>query len=273
MSSESRSTVSGSVFRALALLEFILGADTPPTTRELGQHFGIPPSSLAALLSALRGEGYLVSTGGSITPGPRLMALGQLACRHEIVVDIRTALRLLVDRTGETAFYSVEVPGPAGELGSVLPVEQIESPDEIRYVGILGRPRPLLQSMAGRVILAFSAREADLRALLSRQDGPGHADRVLSELNEIRRTGLARYTTRPSDRIGTTTVAAPVLQNGRTIGALSIAGPSARIDALADDLRTIFRDAQDVIEHKHPAGPSRRSVRWRPAAGDAADDE
>lgn len=278
MSTGSKSTVSGSVFRALALLEFVLGADTPPTSRELAERFSIPTSSLAALLSALRGNGYLVSDGGSIRPGTRLMALGQLAGRHEVVVNIRRALRLLVDRTGETAFYSIEVPGAGAGLGSVLPVEQVESPDEIRYVGILGRPTPLLRSMAGRAILAFSERDADVEATLTREGRVDAVDEILAELREIRRVGLAFATTPTSAAIGTMTVAAPVFHDHSVVGALSIAGPGERMKARRDELPAIFQEAQEVINQRDlPVDRPRRStraIRWHSAtSGLTVEDE
>lgn len=245
MSTEAKSNVSGSVFRALSLLEYVLGADTPTSTRELVERFSIPASSLAALLSALRTEGYLVSESGSVKPGTRLLALGQLAGRHELVANVRRALRLLADRTGETAFYSIEIRD--GGLGSVLPVEQIESPDELRYVGILGRPMPLQRSMAGRAILAFSDRDAEAWEAFAVTDGAVAADGLLAELHEIRRVGLAISPISASAPVSTMTVAAPVIRAGRVVGAFSIAGPAKRIESLEDDLGSIFQEAQKVV--------------------------
>ncbi|MFC8663060.1 IclR family transcriptional regulator C-terminal domain-containing protein [Streptomyces sp. NPDC057199] len=247
MSTEAKSNVSGSVFRALSLLEYVLGADTPTSTRELVERFSIPASSLAALLSALRIEGYLVSESGSVKPGTRLLALGQLAGRHELVANVRRALRLLADRTGETAFYSIEIRDGDGGLGSVLPVEQIESRDELRYVGILGRPMPLQRSMAGRAILAFSDREVEAREAFEVTDGAVAADGLLAELREIRRVGLAISPISASAPVSTMTVAAPVIRAGRVVGAFSIAGPAKRIESLEDDLGSIFEEAQKVV--------------------------
>jgi DNA-binding IclR family transcriptional regulator len=266
-------SLSTSVPRALALLELVLGADVPPTTTELAGETAIPSSTLAALIGGLRDLGYLVTEQGRHRPGPRLLGLGHLAGRHAAVVDAHAALELLVAETGETAFYSIEVDGSPTTPGRVLPVEQLESPDEIRYVGILGHATPLLLSAAGMALLAFSARDpATILAATPRADRPAELAspaKLRGAIAETRAAGfalLARETTAP---LAAASAAAPVFRAGQLVGAFSVSGPRERIQALLPRLREAFAAAQQLVEHPEQTayrpGQTHATLRWDPA--------
>jgi DNA-binding IclR family transcriptional regulator len=179
--------------------------------------------------------------------GPAAAALGARALRES---QLRTVampvLRELQLATGETTTVSARV-----HSGRVY-LDQVESTREIKMTVEVGRRYPLHAGSSSRCILAFlpdGEREAVLGAEL-----PSLTTRTMTDheslrarLAEIRTTGVAGSDGERQEGAGS--VAAPVFGiDGVVIGAISVCGPAARVDAAARErFGPLVRTAADRI--------------------------
>ena len=116
---------------------------------------GSPKSSLLNLLRPLVTEAYLIHSGGSYRLGPSIFRLASG------VVDVWPLPRIvrpfseqLAKRTGESVLLSVM----DADKGLMTYVDLVHSPHPIRYQVAVGTVRPLYDSAAGRVHLAYGPR-------------------------------------------------------------------------------------------------------------------
>jgi IclR family acetate operon transcriptional repressor len=164
--------------------------------------------------------------------GPAAAALGARALRDS---DLRAAgvpmIRELQRETDETTTLSALVPG-----GRVY-LDQVESRKEIKMTVEIGRRFPLHAGSSGKCMLAFFAeyrREevlaGDLTAVT--EHTVVNANELRAELAEIRHRGYAW--SQGERQVGAGSIAAPVFTvDGEVIGALSVCGPSDRVDEVA----------------------------------------
>ena len=189
-----------SVARALGLLGLIEAAGPRATLTELARASGLPTSTVLRLLHTLEAERFVARTADGLwTLGATLARLGLAAARavplHERAVPVLEALSAA---TGETASLAVqESPGRA------VYVRQCASAAALRHEGWLGRPFDCRRTATGR-------------ALAGRVEADG---------------GCA---TRRTRTLGVSAASSPVHDaTGAIVGAVTVTGPSARIDDAA----------------------------------------
>jgi len=158
---------------------------------------------------------------------------------HEAVLVSMTELR---SRTGETVQVGVL------DGREVVYVERLDSPNTLRVFAELGRRVPAHRTSSGKAILAFiSQRHRDdlLRGwVLDAKTEYSITDTadLRKELLLTRRRGFAEN--RQESELGVVSVAAPIRdETGATVAALSLAGPTERMDAK----RTTYADAVMVL--------------------------
>jgi IclR family transcriptional regulator, acetate operon repressor len=217
--------------RALAVLEFLAMSPASVTSQEIAEALDIPKSTLSDLMGELRSLGYAQLVRRRYVPGPAMMSLGyRTTQRLGTLGGIGPWLDRLATATGETVVYAVEVGGDEDTPGMVLLVDQVVSPNPIRYVAPVGHPRPMDQTAAGQVLLAFSGRTA----------GPMHA-----KLEQVRRQGYAVNTAAS----GATSIAAPVRDHyGNLAGAISVTGPTNRMMDAAQRIWPVLRETVESLE-------------------------
>jgi DNA-binding IclR family transcriptional regulator len=219
--------------RGLRVLEYLAAMPQPVTNQELAKALDIPRSTLSDLLAELRSLGYVQQVAGRYVPGVSMTLLGyRISRRLGTPGAIERSLEELAQSTGETALYCVEIGGDEDRIGQVLIVEQVASPNPIRYVAPTGQPRSMPATASGRVLLAFSAR-----------DGGGDAA-LVAELARVRRRG---YAINVADS-GATSIAAPVHdRHDRLIAALAVTGPSGRMTDAAKRIWPTLRAAAESL--------------------------
>jgi DNA-binding IclR family transcriptional regulator len=203
------------------------------SSQELSAALQIPRSTLSDLMGELRSLGYVSQIGGRHVPGTALTLLGYRVTRRLGTPGaVERSLEQLARQTGETAIYCVEIGGDADRPGQVLIVEQVASPNPIRYVAPTGEPRSMTETASGRILLAFSSREVD---------GDGT---LADELARVRRDGYAVNVASS----GATSIAVPVHDaEGEVIAALAVTGPSDRMtDASVRILPTLRAVAESL---------------------------
>jgi len=177
------------------------------------------------LIRALEQHGFLSQAGsGGYALGPRLLSLAASAMRELPLRDLaHPALERLSSATGESAQLYVR------DGDERVCVDAVESGNELRTIVAIGAALPLTRGSAGKVFLAWSAKD-DRRRLLATLDDDDAAriDRMLA--TTVRRGWADSIGEREA---GVASVSAPIFDpSGSVIAAVSVSGPSNRIGAM-----------------------------------------
>ena len=186
--------------------------------------------------------------------GPAAAAFGARALREcELRTVAMPVLRDLQRTTGETTTVSALVPG-----GRVY-LDQVTSTREIKMTVEVGRRFPLHAGSSSTCMLAFlpaSQQEDVLRGALRALTSVTvtNRDALRLRLSETRRLGVAQSVGERQEGAGS--VAAPVFRfDGEVLGAVSVCGPAARVDAEARNrFVPLLREAADAVS---------RAMGWR----------
>jgi DNA-binding IclR family transcriptional regulator len=199
---------------------------------ELARAAGLNKTTAYRLLAALEHEGMVgrAADGERYVLGPAIVILGGRALRaNDLRAVARPELERLAAETGETA--SLELLSG----GEMLVIDEIAGGHLISGVPDLGSRWPLHASSTGLAVLAFLSDET-VANLLPRTLSPVTAATITgrvalrAELACIRERGYS--VADEALEVGLVAIAAPVFDHdGRTIAALSIAGPKLRVTA------------------------------------------
>lgn len=192
------------VDRALALLAAVCTHDAP-TLADCARRTSLPASTALRLLRTLESTGFVRRDGGgTFSAGPRMVQLGALAYgRQPLVAEAEPAMRRIVDQCGESTYLAV--PGPAG---TGVYIGMVEGTYSVRHASWVGRTVALEGTAVGTALFGRtgphgyvaqrSAVEADVSAVAA----------------PLRRAGAS----------------APGAPGGPVVGALTVVGPSYRLD-------------------------------------------
>jgi IclR family acetate operon transcriptional repressor len=221
--------------RVVAVLEHLAGAEEPPTHTELTHATGLSKSTLTRILAELAQLDYVEHADRRYSTGGRLYTLGyqltrQLGIPHQAPEGIHDLLERLARETGETVAFSVEVGRTDEHAGQMLGLDHAESPNAIRYIPD-GKPVPIVNTAAGYVILAFTGRDSSAIPPEALQRKTPHTlvdpEAIDAELALVRRRGYACNFDGATE--GVATIAAPWPDNRRPTGAISVSGPTTRV--------------------------------------------
>jgi DNA-binding IclR family transcriptional regulator len=226
------STVVGRLEAILASFE---GSDHALALSEISHRVGLPKSTVHRLASQLCSVGWLERNSGGYRVGLKLLELGGIALQ-------RTGLR-------EAAFrhiYSLALKTGLAVHLAILDRGEVVYLDRIAMTRFglptrVGGREPAYCTALGKAMLAFEDQASQASALANM---PRRTEFTITEpramqaaLKSTRRTGVA-YDREESYR-GLGCVAAPIRSAGRAIGAVSVTGPIARMQAnsVAHDVR------------------------------------
>ncbi|MCV3207404.1 IclR family transcriptional regulator [Mesorhizobium sp. YC-39] len=193
--------------RAIAILNAFAAADRSLSLAEIAARTGLYKSTILRLASSLlRGQLLERLDDGRYRVGPATFRLGTLYQRSVVASDVLLPImRDLADRSWESVAFYVR----SGDVRTCL--YRVESKHPIRYTIREGDVLPLLAGSGGRVLAAFSGE-------------PGEPYETIRETYHYLTVG-----DRDPETAG---VSAPVFGPGRVLlGALTLAGPSTRVDA------------------------------------------
>lgn len=245
-----------SVVRALRVLKLFDSNRAEWALNDLLEVAGLNKTTLFRLLSALESEGLLQRTAnGSYRLGVEMIALGGRAMRHNPLRQVaRPVMRQLAERTKERITLELLVSNWDGTQAMFV-LDEVKSRHLLGINQFIGSGLPIHATSTGKVLLAFLpeeeleivlqqklpaltgqtlANEAQLRSMLSAYREQGYAI-AMSELE-----------------IGLMATAAPIFNyTGEAIAALSIVGPSIRIDeARLHQLAQEARAATQTISYQ-----------------------
>lgn len=189
------STSTRTVERALGLLAEVCGAGSISLS-ECARRANLPTSTALRLLRTLEQAGFVARDGeGQFCAGPWLVRLGATAFgNHELIRLAHPVLQRLVAATGESAYLSGFGPGR-----TALYLAVVEGTHAIRHTSWVGRTLPLNGTAVGTALLG--------------QTPPAGWIGLRSKVEP-----------------DVTAVAAPIVRPAGVAGALSIVGPTYRID-------------------------------------------
>ncbi|MGH3437608.1 MAG: IclR family transcriptional regulator [Sciscionella sp.] len=229
------------VTRVTTILETVAAAPHGVRLHTLVSVLDAPKSSVHGLVRGLVAVGYLIERDGGYRLGP---AAGALLAppRPALVEAARAGMRQLHEEFDET----VSLAQPVGD--SIVYLESIESNQVIRYSAPPRTRRPLYPTSSGKVVLAHMSQARRCAYLAAHVPAASRAA-VAGELRTVAAEGFAinRGETLPD----VSAAAGGLVEAGRLVGCIAVAGPTARIeprlDAVAVRVRAVTREVSQRL--------------------------
>jgi DNA-binding IclR family transcriptional regulator len=205
---------------------------------ELVRRTGLPKSTAHRLAEFLVAEGWLEHVNGTYRVGVRLFEIGRLAsCVHDLREAAMPFMQDLYEATHEIVHLGV-LRGV-----NVLYVDKIGSHRRVNVPSRVGGQLPAHSTGLGKAMLAHSSHGVVAEVLRAglppkTQHTITNPKSFLAELAAVLERGHA--IDREESGIGVACAAAAILQNGHVVGAISVTGPTYRVqpERLAPAVRT-----------------------------------
>ncbi|MEO8905014.1 MAG: IclR family transcriptional regulator [Polyangiaceae bacterium] len=215
---ESQSSIgSGTVDKALRVLDVLHQAKAPLPLAELARALAIPKATTHRLLaSLLRAALVEQQSDGRYALGVGLVRLGLGALALDPVVRAsQLELERAAHELGET-FFLVGARG-----GRLVVLSKVEGTGMLRVAPDVGAEVPLEVTASGRLYMAYAPQ------LLAGNPGLGRVSAA-----SVKRARARGYDLNEAEWLpGLTVVAAPILANDELLGCVTCAGPAARLNA------------------------------------------
>ncbi|MGH3729029.1 MAG: IclR family transcriptional regulator [Micromonosporaceae bacterium] len=218
--------------RAASLLTLVVQSEEPRSFTSLVDELDLAKSTTSRLLQALeRNRLVRRDRDGSFRPGP-LFTL--YAARHSPVDDLVQVAEPTLQRLGDALGETINLSVPRGD--SVVQVAQVDSTYRLSATNWLDVETPPHCSALGKIFYAYRTLPLP-SGRLERLTPDTITTRAALErdLEQVVRRGYA--VTRGELEPGLASVAAPVRnRDGGVIAAVSVSGPTARIDEQLDQI-------------------------------------
>jgi IclR family acetate operon transcriptional repressor len=218
------------VGRALDVLEVFVHEQKPQLSlKEIADRLDQSMNTVFRLLYTLAEHGYVVKNNKQYELGSKLLDLTNAKMRHtDLVIVARPYMDNLLERFRETVNLGIMMDG------KIRYIEVRESPERFRLVERVGGTDPLHCTALGKAHLAYLP-FAGVRELMRVQGMAKITDHTINTINALK-TDLEATRARgyaiddQESMLGGYCVAAPILEEGRPIAAISIAAPYVRLN-------------------------------------------
>lgn len=222
------------------------------TLTELAEDLDLAPSTAHQYLSTLQEREFVVKTEGEFNLSHRFLDYGEYVRQRGDIYELaKQKVQQLAEETGERGQFSVP------EHGRVV-VLHTEVGEQAVKAGVrAGQRLPLHATAAGKAILAYYPTERVEEIIEQRGLDPVTENTItdrgvlFEELETIRERGVAYNDQEDTNRLRA--VGAPVRNpDGESIGAVSISGPSHRLEspALEGEIEDLLRGTTNELELK-----------------------
>ena len=208
---------SGTVDKALRVLEVLHQAQAPLALAELSRALSIPKPTTHRLLASLQSAALVEQQDdGRYALGIGLVRLGLGALALEPVVRAsQLELERAAHELGET-FFLVKARG-----GRLVVLSKVEGTGMLRVAPDVGAEVPLEVTASGRLYMAYAPE------LLAGNPGLSRVSAA-----SVKRARTRGYDVNESEWLpGLTVVAAPILRGDELLGCVTCAGPAVRLNA------------------------------------------
>lgn len=218
--------------KAFSVLDILLKNNAPMSMTEISAELGLYPSTIHRILDTLKYGGYVEQDPNTqkYQLGLKLLELGMARLNQiDLVKEAKPFLKELVKKCNETVHLAVL------EDTNVLYLAKEESTQTIRMISYVGKRAPLHCTALGKILLAFLP--TDKREYLLNkmelfkltENTITDKDKLQEELRRIKQVGFALD--KEENEKYVRCIAAPIRDyKGRVIAAVSISGPSYRIN-------------------------------------------
>jgi DNA-binding IclR family transcriptional regulator len=240
--------------RGLAVLELLAAREDGATLSEISSALHLSPASIFRLTGVLEESGYVLREEPSrrfrLTRKLLLLAQPQHEGRS-LVESALPAMREVLQLTGETVQLCV-----LADHECVM-IEQLASTHPFKYIVDLGSRPPIYCAAPGKAMLAYlpePSQSAALRSIKTEKQTERTLTtrrELLDDFAKIRARGFAVDQGEHFD--GIHCVAAPLLdRHGHPVAAVTIAGPSSRIQARRfTELGEVMKRAAADAAHRY----------------------
>ncbi len=218
---------------------------------EVAKNLDIGRSTVYQYLSTLSQEGYVKKQDKKYHVGLKYLDHGMYARnRHPIIELARPSLDSLVEETGEIGWLTCEDEGELVTLDVVVGERDINT----KFRGRIGNREFMHAHAGGKAILATYSDE-EVSRIVDAHGLPEYTDQTITdrealfrELAEIQDAGIA--VNDEEAIIGYRAVGAAVMQDGETIGSITIGGPKNRLtgEYFRQDLPELLRGMINEID-------------------------
>ncbi|WP_251341319.1 IclR family transcriptional regulator [Haloplanus halophilus] len=233
---------------SLLILETLKDLDGAGVT-EVATELDIPKSTVHNHLSTLHNARYIIKKDGKYYVGLRFLEFGEhTRNRKRIYEAARPEIENLAEKTGELANLAVE------EHGQGVYLYQSKGQQSVSTDVYAGMRSNLHCTALGKAILSEYPRER-VDNILDRHGLPERTkntitdrDALYEELDEVKERGYA-YDIEERLR-GLRCVAAPITTNDQVYGAISVSGPTNRMqtERFHEEIPEMLLNAENVIE-------------------------
>lgn len=228
-----------------------LNSAGPIGVTQLAEEVSMSKSTVHHHLQTMEHYGFVVNEEGTYRIGLRLLDYGiQARSKMQIFEIARPELQDLAERTDELTHLLVP------EHGRGVLLYRSKGDQAIRAITHAGERVYLHQTALGKAVLAHLPDEQveeiiDVHGLPASTDNTiTSRERLHDELDEVRENGYALDKAEWNDRLWC--VAAPILEDDRAIGAISVSAPPDRVQdgGLNEELVDAITSTANVIEIK-----------------------
>ncbi|MHB1653989.1 MAG: IclR family transcriptional regulator [Desulfitobacteriaceae bacterium] len=237
-----------SAARVMDVLDILQVHPQGLSLQELSDRLNIPKSSMHELLSTMLERKYLIqSEMKRYTLGFKVIELGLASLDSVNVYQIaKQHMAILVAKIEETVFLAV----PSDD--EIVYVNKLDCSRSIRTNTILGCRKPMHCTALGKSLLAYSPM-SEVERVVHKKGLLAHTTRTITdyntlilELQKVRQNGIA-YDNQEIEE-GLSCIAAPIFDyGGRVIAAISVAGPTERIEQRKEEISSLMRDHAEQI--------------------------
>lgn len=211
------------VVKAIDLLETLAQNSSSSTVATLEKKLELSHNKVFRLLATLEDKGLVErdKATGSYSLGTQAYAMAQHILKSDNLIRMAHPIMVELARKLDEAVYITVM-----NNDDVLFLDMVDSFQQIKAVDLVGRRFPFFTNAAGKVIKSVSS--IDLFGRTGKKRGIKDIHKLETELNEIRRTGVAVDFNGLGEGICTVAV---VIRDyaGKVVGALALLAPSFRM--------------------------------------------
>lgn len=241
-----------SIERAIQILNCFNGSNSELTLNAIASELSLNKSTVHGILNTLKHYGLVEQDEerGKYRLGMHLLVLSnRLLDRLEIRAVASPVIQELCEQVGETV-HLVILRG-----ADVVYIDKCTSSRSFQVFTAVGMSFPAYVTGVGKVLLADKS-DDELRELVPPvlQQVTEHSissrEQLLTHLEQVRKQGYAFD--KDENEIGLSCVAAPIFDySGKAVAAISVAGPSVRLDAeRMEELVGVVRKAAAEISRR-----------------------